>query len=882
MFCNQCGAKQPENTKFCYKCGNKIVQPDIIQTPSVIQASDVVQMPSDAYKLTAGSNQTVTEVNISATEPKEVQTEPSIGGTLDKASGVPKADNDLDSIAVSDVAPVEEKNYPAYTSAYAPVASMEYAKDTAMPKAPSFFKRYRRFILAGLGLVMILLWLFVPVVHQDHWNRGQSSRTAIDVFEWVNWSRGWSNQPGIGRSSANYTMILITGWGSLVGHIVFAITAIIKKFDITKKLSALGLLVTVAWGFGAMSTLDTGTGSIGQYLWITGVIYILAIILSWKTDEELSYTTTPNTAALTRASRWECLECKKGNPVSVSKCVHCGYIKPEDTHSQGIQNETDQAIHVQPHQQTQQPSQLQIQQQTQLQPQTQQLPYSTGYPAPHIHKKNRKPLIIAGAIGIPAILVLTFAFTALIGNRDDGRGSGTQAQNIPSATHAVSGSVILTPDNPTATISVGSGEEGRVAITVAGGSAIVRSHQIDGGDPTLYRRDGSIANDDYHGLNWQWFFNDRDTYYAGTWMNRELVYTVTATFTDGVSERQINSVREGYIHAFPNISIGTAFDRFFYNRIWEHDIIWGEELVRFTGEGLMLDGAPVTTTILFELSPGGFIIYRVDFDGISQNDWMIADLIELIFEEASTSNTAAPSGQGTGLTRFENEITGSWLLTDFGGWFIEEERIIEFFADGTGWERVGSIERTFTWLIEYGMVTFWAGMDYFEYELLLLRMFYRGHEMYYILHDYNNSILRDSQLHLSYAEGPPLIFSRHDTQSTLPQAATTTTTHGSIVSNDGYPITVGSIVYKRQQVFGVSVNLYRGFVTSVNSADSIDVLWSTVLVNHFWAFVEEPIFVDRNAFINSYYYFDPNTGNRIAIFDLRHNVPASQLYIRRP
>jgi len=91
-------------------------------------------------------------------------------------------------------------------------------------------------------------------------------------------------------------------------------------------------------------------------------------------------------------------------------------------------------------------------------------------------------------------------------------------------------SVTLTPNNPTATVNITSGR--RVAITVSGGAATVRSNATSG-DPVLFSAatGGSIVADDEVGDNWRYNFSANQTLYAGYYSNTASgSYTITATF----------------------------------------------------------------------------------------------------------------------------------------------------------------------------------------------------------------------------------------------------------------------------------------------------------------------------------------------------------------
>jgi tetratricopeptide (TPR) repeat protein len=63
-----------------------------------------------------------------------------------------------------------------------------------------------------------------------------------------------------------------------------------------------------------------------------------------------------------------------------------------------------------------------------------------------------------------------------------------------------------------------------------------------------------------------------------------------------------------------------------------------------------------------------------------------------------------------------------------------------------------------------------------------------------------------------------------------------------VVSADGYSLSVGNRVYAKETNFlGFSLNLYSGYIVSIDSANSVNVLWDTHLMNRAWAFEEYPM-----------------------------------------
>jgi len=64
-----------------------------------------------------------------------------------------------------------------------------------------------------------------------------------------------------------------------------------------------------------------------------------------------------------------------------------------------------------------------------------------------------------------------------------------------------------------------------------------------------------------------------------------VIIAVVVILNMGGGNRYINAVREGSFDAYPNITIGRAFERFYDNPSWSHfENSRGDNIVRFSGE----------------------------------------------------------------------------------------------------------------------------------------------------------------------------------------------------------------------------------------------------------------------------------------------------------
>ncbi len=102
-----------------------------------------------------------------------------------------------------------------------------------------------------------------------------------------------------------------------------------------------------------------------------------------------------------------------------------------------------------------------------------------------------------------------------------------------------------------------------------------------------------------------------------------------------------------------------------------------------------------------------------------------------------------------------------------------------------------------------------------------------------------------------------------------------------LLTADGKEVSVGSLVYAKQNIFGVSANYVRGYVTSIDNDNSVNVMWDTVLENRLWAFDECAIFSDSNS-VSGYSYYSNASNEKIQLIGIKFKLPASELYSKMP
>lgn len=103
----------------------------------------------------------------------------------------------------------------------------------------------------------------------------------------------------------------------------------------------------------------------------------------------------------------------------------------------------------------------------------------------------------------------------------------------------------------------------------------------------------------------------------------------------------------------------------------------------------------------------------------------------------------------------------------------------------------------------------------------------------------------------------------------------------SLITADGNTLSVGSLVYAKQNVFGVSVNYVRGYVTAIDNAGSVSVQWDTLLENRLWAFDECAILSDSSS-PTGYSYYSNASGKQIPLAGVNFNLSAKELYTKIP
>lgn len=102
-----------------------------------------------------------------------------------------------------------------------------------------------------------------------------------------------------------------------------------------------------------------------------------------------------------------------------------------------------------------------------------------------------------------------------------------------------------------------------------------------------------------------------------------------------------------------------------------------------------------------------------------------------------------------------------------------------------------------------------------------------------------------------------------------------------LTTADGNTLSIGSLVYAKQNVFGVSVNYVRGYVTAIGNAGTVRVQWDTLLENRLWAFDECTIVPDRTS-PSGYSYYSNASGKQVPLAGVNFNLSANELYSKIP
>ncbi|MCL2187765.1 MAG: zinc ribbon domain-containing protein [Defluviitaleaceae bacterium] len=94
---------------------------------------------------------------------------------------------------------------------------------------------------------------------------------------------------------------------------------------------------------------------------------------------------------------------------------------------------------------------------------------------------------------------------------------------------------------------------------------------------------------------------------AGAWLINNVIL-------GGGGNQPINVVRNGYFEAFPNLSVGRAFNNFYADANWSSFEDARGNMVRFTGSAEWM-GQPATFTWYFRVQGTSFELAAIQLDG---------------------------------------------------------------------------------------------------------------------------------------------------------------------------------------------------------------------------------------------------------------------------
>lgn len=144
-------------------------------------------------------------------------------------------------------------------------------------------------------------------------------------------------------------------------------------------------------------------------------------------------------------------------------------------------------------------------------------------------------------------------------------------------------------------------------------------------------------------------------------------------------DRYIKNVKDGYLDAYPNITVGKAFDDFFENAIWSYEVDKddkndGEYLVQFTGECLVLEEDSKVTLFFIVNSEGEFYLDGGYIEGSPEG--ITPEMVVYAAFEGNrdvTENTAETVNINTDLTYDLNtDIENAMLHSDGNGHIVDD------------------------------------------------------------------------------------------------------------------------------------------------------------------------------------------------------------------
>ena len=112
-----------------------------------------------------------------------------------------------------------------------------------------------------------------------------------------------------------------------------------------------------------------------------------------------------------------------------------------------------------------------------------------------------------------------------------------------------------------------------------------------------------------------------------------IVLAITVSVAKTCGSGNIDKVKNGHFKAYPDVTIGKAFNHFFGNPKWSSFVTDDDEqMVEFSGEATLGD-EDVNVEIQFEVDKKSFEISWLGVDGETQPDSEIVDWLNAIYDE---------------------------------------------------------------------------------------------------------------------------------------------------------------------------------------------------------------------------------------------------------
>ena len=117
LFCSQCGARIPKNSKFCYKCGAKAVMPEWMEDEEELEIPEepAVKQPEDTAGILAGHDHaahdhsvTVSEKTAETEKTQPVPEEAAPAPAQEKTEAAPAAEPEAAELAVPELSALRQ------------------------------------------------------------------------------------------------------------------------------------------------------------------------------------------------------------------------------------------------------------------------------------------------------------------------------------------------------------------------------------------------------------------------------------------------------------------------------------------------------------------------------------------------------------------------------------------------------------------------------------------------------------------------------------------------------------------------------------------------------------------------------------------------------